>query len=275
MNLPIILMNAAQEAQKTGLWASFVGFLSSILESLNGITGAIPAPFGGYGLAIILFTLLMRLILLPLDWKSRKANQKMQEVQPLISELQKKYKNDPEKLNKKTMELYQKHQINPLGGCLPMLLQMPLFFALFAALRSISDAKVETMKLLLEKGEGIESVISPFLWIKNIWVADSPLINIAGGKIALFGQNFNGLFLLALLAGISSYYQMKLSQPKDGGNQQMKGFSIIMPLMSVWFCLSYTASFAIYWVTSNIFQIAQQFILKKHMAPVVEEGEQK
>lgn len=263
MNLPIILMNAAQEAQKTGLWASFVGFLSSILESLNGITGAIPAPFGGYGLAIILFTLLMRLILLPLDWKSRKANQKMQEVQPLISELQKKYKNDPEKLNKKTMELYQKHQINPLGGCLPMLLQMPLFFALFAALRSISD------------NPAIASVPAPFLWIKNIWFADSPLVNSVGESIGLFGQNFNGLFLLALLAGVSSYYQMKLSQPKDGGNQQMKGFSIIMPLMSVWFCLSYTASFAIYWVTSNIFQIAQQFILKKHMAPVVEEGEQK
>ena len=127
MNLPIILMSAAQEAQRTGLWASFVNFLSGILASLNKLTGSIPAPFGGYGLAIVLFTILMRLVLMPLDLKSRKANYKMQEIQPEISELQKKYKNDPEKLNKKTMELYQKHQINPLGGCLPMLLQMPLF----------------------------------------------------------------------------------------------------------------------------------------------------
>ncbi|HCS75076.1 MAG TPA: hypothetical protein DIW17_14530, partial [Clostridiales bacterium] len=74
-------MNVAQETQKTGAWASFVKFLSSILEGLNTITGQ--PPFGGYGLAIILFTLIMRLVLLPLDIKSRKANQKMQEVQPL------------------------------------------------------------------------------------------------------------------------------------------------------------------------------------------------
>lgn len=264
MNLPIILMNAAQEAQKTGLWASFVNFLGSILESLNKLTGSIPAPFGGYGLAIILFTLLMRLVLMPLDLKSRKANYKMQEIQPEISELQKKYKNDPEKLNKKTMELYQKHQINPLGGCLPMLLQMPLFFALFAALRSISD------------NPAIASVPAPFLWIKNIWHPDSPLINMAGEKIALFGPDFNGLFILAILAGVTSYYQMSLSQPKNNSsNQQMKSFAVIMPLMSVWFCVQYTASFAIYWVTTNLFQIVQQFIMRRQMAPEVKEGEEK
>src|SRR5690554_1830596 len=101
MNLPMILMNVAQETQKTGLWASFVNFLSSILEGINKITGQIPEPFGGYGLAIILFTILMRFVLLPLDIKSKKANQKMQEIQPLINEINQKYKNDPDKLNKK------------------------------------------------------------------------------------------------------------------------------------------------------------------------------
>jgi len=256
-------MNAAQEAQRTGLWASFVNFLGSILESLNKLTGSIPAPFGGYGLAIILFTLLMRLVLMPLDIKSRKANYKIQEIQPELSELQKKYKNDPEKLNKKTMELYQKHQINPFGGCLPMLLQMPLFIALFAALRTISD------------NPAIASVPAPFLWIKNIWHPDSPLINMAGEKISLFGPNFNGLFILAILAGVTSYFQISLSQPKNSkSNQQMSSFNVIMPLMSVWLCVQYTASFAIYWVTSNLFQIAQQFIIKRHFAPEVKEGEE-
>ncbi len=263
MNLPIILMNAAQGAQRTGLWASFVNFLSSILQSLNKITGAIPEPFGGYGLAIVLFTILMRLILLPLDIRARKANYKIQQIQPELQEIQKKYKNNPEKMNKKTMELYQKHQINPLGGCLPMLLQVPLFFALFAALRSISD------------NPAIASIPAPFLWIKNIWYPDSPLINMAGEKIALFGPGFNGLFILAILAGVTSYYQISLSQPKNNPNDQMKSFGIIMPLMSVWFCVQYTASFAIYWVTSNLFQIVQQFLLKRYLAPEVKEGETK
>jgi YidC/Oxa1 family membrane protein insertase len=265
MNLPIILMNAAQETQNTNLWGHFVNFLSSILQGLYNATEMLPLPdrFKGYGLAIILFTLLMRLVLLPLDLKSRKANQKMQELQPLINEINQKYKNDPEKKNKKTMELYQKHQVNPMGGCLPMLLQMPLFFALFAALRSISDEMTAN------------KVVDGFLWIRNIWQPDSPLKNSIGETIALFGKDFNGLFILPLLAGVTSYYQMKLTQPKDSGNQQMKGFATVMPLMSVWFCIMYTASFAIYWVTSNLFQIVQQLIFKKKSAPVVKEGDQK
>ncbi|HBG76939.1 MAG TPA: hypothetical protein DDW86_08285, partial [Clostridiales bacterium] len=82
-----------------------------------------------YGLAIILFSILMRLILLPLDLKSRKSNQQIQDIQPEVDAINKKYKNDADKKNKKTMELYQKHEINPMGGCLPMLLQFPLFFA--------------------------------------------------------------------------------------------------------------------------------------------------
>ena len=247
MNLPMILMNVAQETQKTGAWASFVKFLSSILEGLNTITGQ--PPFGGYGLAIILFTLIMRLVLLPLDIKSRKANQKMQEVQPLLEEIKQKYKNDPDKLNKKTMEIYQKHKINPMGGCLPMLLQMPIFFAMFAALRTISGEQAANAQA--------------FLWIKNIWLPQSPLINSVGESIAIFGPNFNGLFILPIVAGISSYYQMKLTQPK-GGNQQMKGFTAFMPLMSVWFCASSAAAFAVYWVTSNAYQIIQSLILKRN-----------
>jgi len=261
MNLPIILLNAAQEAQRTGLWASFVNFLSSILQGLNKITGAIPEPFGGYGLAIVLFTILMRLVLLPLDIKARKANYKIQQIQPELSEIQKKYKNNPEKLNKKTMELYQKYQINPFGGCLPLLIQMPLFFALFAALRSIAE------------NPAIASIPASFLWIKNIWLPDSPLINMVGEKIAPFSAGFNGLYLLAILAGVTSYYQISLSQPKNAANDQMKSFGIIMPLMSVWFCIQYTASFAIYWVTSNVFQIVQQFIMRKYLAPESKEGE--
>ena len=267
MNLMIFLMNAAQQTQKTGLWASFVRFLSSILESLNKVTSLIPEVFGveigGYGLAIVLFTLLMRLVLMPFDLKARRANQKIQEIQPQLAEIQKKYKNDPDKLNKKTMELYQKHKVNPMGRCLPMLLQMPLSFALFAELRTISDVEIA-------KGS-----IAPLLWIRNIWQPDSPLKSFTAENIAIFGQGFNGLFILPALAGITSYYQMRMSQPSGEQGNQMKGFATIMPLMSVWFCTMYTASFAIYWVTSNLYQIVQQFIINKSSTPKKEVGDSK
>ena len=266
MNFPILLMNAAQKAAKPGLWGSFVNFLSSILEGINFITGKIPEPFGGYGLAIILFSILMRLILLPLDLKSRKSNQQIQDIQPEVDAINKKYKNDADKKNKKTMELYQKHEINPMGGCLPMLLQFPLFFAMVGALNSISNREVA-------KGS-----IDAFLWIKNIWQPDSPLKALTGEAIGMFGKGFNGLFILPILAGVTSYYQMKITQPPDSGNnanQQMKGFTAIMPIMSVWFCMMYTASFAIYWVTTNVFQIVQQLILKKRTPSAGKEGDRK
>lgn len=254
MNFPIILLDVAKQAANPNIWKVFVNFLSSILEAINTVTGKIPEPFGGYGLAVILFTIIMRAALLPLDLKSKKSNQKISEIQPLINEINQKYKNDPEKKNKKTMELYQQHKANPLGGCLPMLIQLPLMFAMFAALNSISSAAVQS------------NLVDPFLWIKNIWQADSPLKNITGAAIPFFSPGYNGLFILPILAGVTSYYQMKLTTPK-GGNQQMKGFTAMMPLMSVWFCTMYTASFAIYWVTANIFQIAQQIIMVKLMPP--------
>ncbi len=265
MNFPILLMNAAKASGKPGLWGTFVNFLSSILEEINLITGKIPEPFGGYGLAIILFSILMRLILLPLDLKSRKSNEKMQSIQPEVEAINKKYKNDPDKRNKKTMELYQKYEINPMGGCLPMLLQFPLFFAMVGALNSISNREVA------------RGSIDAFLWIKNIWQPDSPLKALTGQNIGMFGKGFNGLFLLPILAGVTSYYQMKITQPDTGSNanQQMKGFTAIMPIMSVWFCMMYTASFAIYWVTTNVFQIVQQLILKKRTPSAGKEGDRK
>lgn len=253
-------MTAAEQAANPGLWRGFVNFLGSILEGINTITG-------NYGLAVVLFTILMRFALLPFDIKSRKANQKMSKLQPMIKEINEKYKNDPEKKNKKTMDLYKTHGASPFGGCLPMLIQMPLFFALFAALRSISDAAV------------LSNMVDPFLWIKNIWQPDSPLVNFTGEKLdvftnfALIGRS-NGYFILPVLAGITSYYQMRYANPSGGAaNEQMKGFSKIFPLMSVWFCAMYTAAFAIYWVTANIFQIVQNLLLVK-MTPPEKEGVQ-
>lgn len=259
MNIPTLITLIAQEAEKTGLWASFVNLLRSLIDGLNTLTSKIPEPFGGYGLAIILFTILFRAALLPLDLKSKRSTKKMGELQPEIEKINQKYKNDSEKRSQKTMALYQKHKINPLGGCLPMLMTLPLMFAMFAALRAISDAAIA------------DQLQESFLWMRNVWSPDSPLKNIANEAIPMFGENYNGLFILPILAGVTSYLHMKMSQPK-GGNQQMKGFSVIMPFMSVWFCSMYTASFAVYWVTANLFQMGQHIVMEK-LNPPIKEGE--
>ena len=133
---------------------------------------------GNYGWAVLVFTLVIRLILMPLDIKSRRSMKKMQAVQPRIDEINKKYANDKDKLNRKTQELYQKEKINPLAGCLPMLIQMPILFAMFAVMREIANE--ETVAMVLSIKDALEQGISNFqpqlqglLWIKNVFQPDS------------------------------------------------------------------------------------------------------
>jgi len=152
--------------------------MTGIFESiLNGIYNLI----GNYGWSVIIFTLLVRLVLLPLDFKSRKGMRAMTKVQPKVQALQEKYKNDQEKLNQKTMELYRKEKVSPMSGCLPLILQMVVLFVMFGAMRNIAADKTGEMLygLMNQLGEagthdGIgEIVTEPFLWIKNIFQPDS------------------------------------------------------------------------------------------------------
>jgi len=322
------------EAANPGLWGSFVNFLANMLQLINNVTN-------NYGLSVVLFTVLMRFVLLPLDLKAKASTKKINEIQPLLKEINEKYKYDPDKRNKKTAELYQKHGVNPLGGCLPLLIQIPIFFALFAALRQISSmelggflidaikhydpsivpvldeiikaveassavkqkmvdiipqlfirtdlpiveqmkevAGAENVSLLLEtikniSNKDIYSFLNAqygaykFLWIKNVWIADSPLVSVVGRPIDLLSGEWNGLFILPILAGITSYYQAKLTNASTS-NQQTGGFAAIFPILSVWFTAMYTAAFGVYWVTNNIFQIVQQIIYNRTNSP---EGE--
>lgn len=141
-------------------------------EFLRSILGGINSVIGNYGWSIIIFTFLVRLVLLPFDAKSRKSMRKMSLLQPKLSELQKKYANDKEKLNQKTAELYKKEKINPLSSCLPMLLTMPVLFAMFAAMRMIANTEIATQLFTIISGG--EPHYEKWLWIKNIWMPDSP-----------------------------------------------------------------------------------------------------
>ena len=151
------------------------GFIGDILRwLLDLIYGIIP----NYGVAILIFVLIIRLCILPLDIKSRRSMKRMQDVQPKLDELNKKYAKDKERLNQKTADLYKKEKINPMSGCLPMLLTFPILFAMFAVMREVANEKTVEMvlniKTALEAGNmSYEPALEGFLWIKNVFQPDS------------------------------------------------------------------------------------------------------
>lgn len=216
-------------------WESFVDLIEWGLISIADFTG-------NGGLAIILFTILIKTVLLPLTIKSVKSTAAMQELQPKIKELQKKYGKDRQRLSQETMQLYSQYNINPAAGCLPLLLQMPIFFGLFFAIRRSS-----------ESGEG--TFAEGFLWIANL--AESDQFSIGPIPIAT----------LAILAGIFQFVQMRMMRPRNQGKvtdpqqammQMMMNF---MPLMVVIFGWNFPAGVVLYWATQSIYSVVQQWFI--------------
>lgn len=140
-------------------------FLVAILNGINSV-------IHNYGWSMVVFTILIKLVLLPLDYKSRKSMRRMTKLQPQIAKLQKKYANDKEKLNQKSAELYRREGINPMSGCLPMLVSMVILFIMFDAMRTVANTEMASQALgLLTTGTQTNE---SWLWIKNIWMPDSP-----------------------------------------------------------------------------------------------------
>ena len=140
-------------------------FLVAILSGINSV-------IHNYGWSMVVFTLLIKLLLLPLDYKSRKSMRRMTKLQPQIAKLQKKYANDKEKLNQKSAELYRREGVNPMSGCLPLLVSMAILWIMFAAMRTVANTEMasQALNLLTTGTQANES----WLWIKNIWMPDSP-----------------------------------------------------------------------------------------------------
>lgn len=140
-------------------------FLKSILDGINSVVG-------NYGWTIVVFSLLLRLVIFPFDYKSRVSMRKTTKIQPQMTALQKKYANDKDTLNRKMSELYKKEKINPLSSCLPMLLTMPILFAVWAALRMMANEQM--VQQVFDILQGKEPVMESWLWVKNLWMPDSP-----------------------------------------------------------------------------------------------------
>ena len=203
-----------------------------LLDLLRLIYGYV----GNYGVAIIILTIIVRLVLFPLTFKGMKSMKRMQQLSPRMKKLQAKYKNNKEKLNKEMMELYRKNRVNPLGGCLPMLLQIPVFFALYSSLSS-----------------AVELRHAPFMF----WISDL--------------SQPDGLGITPLLMGASMYFQQKLTPQTAMMDSTQAKVMQMLPFIFTIFTFTFPSGLTLYWVTSNVLSIAQQQIINRIKTPEMQD----
>jgi len=216
------LGKSQQDVMQFGMW----GFFSVILlKGMIFFHKVIP----NYGIAIIIITILIKLVFWPIQAKSIRSMKDMQKFQPLMAKIREKYKDNMQKQNEELMKLYKEHKINPFSGCLPMLVQIPVFFALFAMLRS-----------------AIELRGAAFLWIRDLSQPDT-IFHLAGLPINP----------LPLLMTASSVWQMKLT-PQTGDSQQQK-MMMFMPLIFLFMFYSTASGLVLYWTVQQLLSVGQQW----------------
>lgn len=194
---------------------------------------------GDYGIAIILITILIRLLIWPVYAKSARTMKRMSKLTPLMQEIREKHADNPQKMNEETMKLYQTYGINPLGGCLPMFIQLPVFLAFYRMLWSAVELRHES-----------------FLWVKDLSMPDT-LLTIPGLNVDLNP--------LPILMGITSFIQIAIT-PKTGDKTQQTIF-MLMPFMFLFICYNFASALALYWTVSNAFSIFQTWIMNKLPEP--------
>ena len=196
------------------------------------------AMIPNYGVAIILLTILVRILFWPLTHKSTMGMRKMQEIQPLLKELQAKYKGNPQRLQQETWQLYREHKVNPLSSCLPMLLQIPVFFALFVVLRG-----------------AVELRYAPFLWIRDLSQPEA-----LGAKT--WFPIFGGLNILPILMAATMALQSALT-PSTGDRSQQRMMMVFMPIMMLVMFYNFASALSLYWTLSQVISIGQTWWIRK------------
>jgi len=232
------------DAKENG-WADVMqyGWFGWVSNPLNRLLNFLHSVFDGmnkewsWGLAVIFLTIIVRGAIWPLHAKSTRTMKRMSKLQPEMAKLKEKYPDDPQKLNTEMMGLYRKFGINPVGGCLPMLIQIPIFFGFFRMLQYAVEFR----------GKG-------FLWVHDLSQPDT-LGHIAGVPINI----------LPIVMGITSFLQIWMT-PKTGDKMQQR-IIMFMPLIFFFFCYNFASALALYWTTQNIFSILQTWLMNKIPEP--------
>jgi YidC/Oxa1 family membrane protein insertase len=210
---------------------TLVGFVTNSLEWLYQVTVQMGIP--SYALAIVLLTVIIKVLLYPLTYKQMKSMKVMQELQPKIKELDKKYKSDPKKKQEAMMELYKKHGANPMAGCLPLLIQFPILIALFRGLQTFEPSNMEHYN---------------FLWISDLSKADPTGI------------------VLPVLVGLATFAQQYVTSP-NANDPTQKTMLYAMPILFGFMTRSFPAGLAFYWIVFSIVGGLQQIYINKGIKP--------
>lgn len=208
---------------------------------------------GNYGISLIILTVLVKLLLYPLYFKQIKSTASMSSLQPKMKAIQEKYKNDKEKMNEEMAKFYKEENFNPMGGCLPMLIQVPIIMGLFTLLRN-------PMRYIADENM-IFAVHQSFLWIKDLGQPD--------------------LWILPIAAAVSTYISFAMTQQLTGQNEMMGGqgksmnmiIKYFFPLSILWLARAYPAGLAIYWAGGQFIQIFLNIRMNKFRAKLKEEQE--
>jgi YidC/Oxa1 family membrane protein insertase len=175
---------------------------------------------------------------------------------PKMKELQEKYKDEPQKQQMEVMKLYKDYGVNPLGGCLPMLLQIPIFFAFYSVLQNAAELRGQ-----------------PFLWVKDLSIADTIHTLVFPFQLPLMGNDFD-INPLPLIMGLTMILQMKLTPQPATVDKTQKMMFAIMPFFFLFICYNFAAALSLYWSTQNVYAIFQSWIMRMYMKdPVLEKVE--
>jgi YidC/Oxa1 family membrane protein insertase len=218
------------------------GWFKLVSQMLLNFMNLINGWVHDYGVAIILLTACVKGVLWPLQNKANKSMRKMSALAPKMQALKEKYKDDPTRMNQEVMKLYKEHGVNPVGGCLPMMIQIPIFFGLFSML-----------------GQAAELRNASFLWVHDLSQPDT-VAHIPG-----LGWPIN---ILPLIMGATNLWLMRMT-PKTGDSTQQK-VMMFMPLIFLFFCYNFAAALALYYTTQNLFTILQLYQNRKLPVPELE-----
>jgi YidC/Oxa1 family membrane protein insertase len=231
----------------------------SVREGLGWLLAFFYSIIPNSGVAIILLTVAVRLVLFPLTAKQAKSMIAMQRVQPEIKKLQAKYKNDRQKLNEEMMKFYKENQINPLGGCLPLLLQMPVFIALFQTLRDIQKFIPQSSQMYTDIcGKGVDpSQCKPNMHFAGMNLTTSASKAASSG----FGTVWPYLILVAIVVVTGFVQQRQTMRNQTQANPQMAIISKVFPLVFAFISWGLPSGVGLYFATSNLWQIGQQEVV--------------
>jgi YidC/Oxa1 family membrane protein insertase len=227
-------------------WEAWWHLLLNVLVAINSV---VHNP----GVSIIVFTLLIKLLTVPLTVKALRSSRNMQQIQPLIREVQKKYAKDRAKQQEETMKIYQQYGINPASSCFPMLVQIPIFLGLYSALQFTLQhgANAEMLRPILFNDSWVSwaNFSQPFLWVTNLALPDP-------------------FYIWPVLSGIFQFIQSRMAmplrdptQPVDPQTRMMNGMMQFMPIYITLISLGFPAGTVIYWAMSNVFSAVQQYFI--------------